>query len=84
MTHPSLFSRRDALKSTSAGFGYLAFSALSTMALVGFRDDDMEYACLGVDSENPTGANQIYERLGFAPEKRTMAFRKPTGTESGV
>ncbi len=32
MTSPQLFSRRDALKSTSAGFGYLAFSALSTMA----------------------------------------------------
>lgn len=32
MTDPSFFSRRDALKSTSAGFGYLAFSALSTLA----------------------------------------------------
>ena len=32
MTPSPLFSRRDALKSTSAGFGYLAFSALSTMA----------------------------------------------------
>jgi hypothetical protein len=28
----SLFSRRDALKSTVAGFGYLAFSGLSTLA----------------------------------------------------
>lgn len=52
-------------------------SALITRALLGFRADNMEYACLGVDSENPTGANQTYERLGFAPEKRTLAFRKP-------
>ncbi|MCB1229416.1 MAG: DUF1501 domain-containing protein, partial [Verrucomicrobiae bacterium] len=32
MNAPYTLSRRDALKSTSAGFGYLAFSALSTMA----------------------------------------------------
>ena len=54
------------------------------MALLGFREDGMEYACLGVDSENPTGANRIYERLGFVPEKRTMAFRKPTEASFGV
>jgi hypothetical protein len=29
---PTLFSRRDALKSTVAGFGYLAFAGLSTLA----------------------------------------------------
>ncbi len=32
MNAHSLFTRRDALKASSAGFGYLAFSALSTMA----------------------------------------------------
>ena len=32
MNPTPLFSRRSALQSTSAGFGYLAFSALSTMA----------------------------------------------------
>lgn len=32
MNAPLLFSRRDALKTSSAGFGYLAFSALSTIA----------------------------------------------------
>src|SRR5580658_4225387 len=30
--NPFLFSRRDALKNTVAGFGYLAFSGLSTLA----------------------------------------------------
>jgi hypothetical protein len=30
--NPILYSRRDALKSTVAGFGYLAFAGLSTMA----------------------------------------------------
>lgn len=51
-------------------------SALLTMALLAFRDDGMEFACLGVDAESPTGANRLYERLGFVPEKRWMAFRK--------
>jgi ribosomal protein S18 acetylase RimI-like enzyme len=51
-------------------------SALITMAMRSFRDDALEFAVLGVDSENPTGANRIYERLGFVPEKRMVAFRK--------
>jgi ribosomal protein S18 acetylase RimI-like enzyme len=51
-------------------------SALITMAIRGFRDQGLEFARLGVDSENPTGANQIYERLGFFPEERTMTFTK--------
>jgi hypothetical protein len=46
------------------------------MALLAFRDDGMDFACLGVDAESPTGANRLYERLGFVPEKRWMAFRK--------
>jgi ribosomal protein S18 acetylase RimI-like enzyme len=52
-------------------------SALITMAMLAFRTDGMEYAILGVDSENPTGANRIYERLGFVPERRMVSFRKP-------
>lgn len=52
-------------------------SALITVALHAFRDEGLQYACLGVDSESPTGANRIYERLGFVPEKRMITFRKP-------
>jgi ribosomal protein S18 acetylase RimI-like enzyme len=52
-------------------------SALITMALRAFREDGLEYAILGVDSENQTGANRLYERLGFVPERRMVAFRKP-------
>lgn len=52
-------------------------SALITMAIRGFRDQGLQFARLGVDSENPTGANAIYERLGFFPEERTMTFTKP-------
>ncbi|MEA3511586.1 MAG: GNAT family N-acetyltransferase, partial [Actinomycetota bacterium] len=48
-------------------------SALITMAMLAFRSDGMEYAILGVDSENRTGANRIYERLGFKAERRSIA-----------
>ncbi|MEA3510691.1 MAG: GNAT family N-acetyltransferase [Actinomycetota bacterium] len=51
-------------------------SALITMAMRAFRDDGMQYAILGVDSENETGANSVYERLGFEAERRSIAFRK--------
>jgi GNAT superfamily N-acetyltransferase len=51
-------------------------SALLTVAMLAFRSDGMGFACLGVDAESPTGANRLYERLGFVPEKRWMAFRK--------
>ena len=87
--YPHDFEDRGRTESWIEGVGTLQShrgsgiaSALITMALLGFREDGMEYACLGVDSENPTGANRIYERLGFAPEKRTMAFRKPIRASS--
>ena len=51
-------------------------SALITMAMHSFRDDGMQYAILGADSENETGANHLYERLGFEVERRNIAFRK--------
>ncbi len=54
-------------------------SALITMAMRSFRDDGMQYAILGVDSENGTGANHVYERLGFEVERRMISFRKPVG-----
>jgi ribosomal protein S18 acetylase RimI-like enzyme len=54
-------------------------SALITMAMRSFRDDGMQYAILGVDSENATGANRVYERLGFEVDRRGIAFRKPVG-----
>ncbi len=54
-------------------------SALITMALRDFKSDGMEYAVLGVDSESPTGANRLYERLGFVPEKRMITYRKSVG-----
>lgn len=41
------------------------------------REAGMDQAMLGVDSENPTGALQLYESLGFRTKDRGIAFRKP-------
>ena len=37
----------------------------------------MEEAWLGVDGTNPTGALQLYERLGFTVGRRWQAFGRP-------
>lgn len=39
--------------------------ALLTAAMAAFRADGMQYACLGVDTENPSGAHGLYARLGY-------------------
>lgn len=41
------------------------------------KDLGMEEAALGVDTENPSGALQLYEGMGFRTVKRFTAFRKP-------
>ena len=32
---------------------------------------------IGVDSENPSGAHRMYERLGFEVERREIVLLKP-------
>jgi mycothiol synthase len=51
-------------------------TALIVSALAGLRDAGMNEAMLGVDSENPTGALQLYESLGFAVHDRATTYRK--------
>jgi len=41
------------------------------------RAAGMEQAMLGVDSENPTGALQLYKSLGFVEKDRGATYRKP-------
>jgi mycothiol synthase len=41
------------------------------------RELGMEYAALGVDAENPTGALALYEGLGFRPHLKWINHRKP-------
>ena len=41
-----------------------------------FQAAGLEYAGLGVDAENPTGALGLYESLGFKPYMRNITFHK--------
>ena len=52
-------------------------SALLCQSMRAFKAEGLDYATLGVDTENLTGALRLYERVGFAPVKRFIAFAKP-------
>jgi ribosomal protein S18 acetylase RimI-like enzyme len=41
-----------------------------------FKAAGFEYATLGVDTENTSGALAIYERLGFASVCRNLMYEK--------
>ncbi|WP_051478281.1 GNAT family N-acetyltransferase [Arthrobacter sp. H5] len=50
--------------------------ALLAEAMRRFKADGIEHAGLGVDTENPSGALGLYERLGYTPTQRSMAYEK--------
>ncbi|HEX7171503.1 MAG TPA: GNAT family N-acetyltransferase [Candidatus Limnocylindria bacterium] len=52
-------------------------SALIGRSLTLLRDRGMTSAILGVDADNPTGANALYEAAGFEVHDRYVALRKP-------
>ena len=51
--------------------------ALLARSLCAARDAGFTSASLGVDSNSPTGANDLYASLGFVPERTFTAYRKP-------
>ncbi|NQV05344.1 GNAT family N-acetyltransferase [bacterium] len=51
-------------------------SALIERAMEEYRRVGMEYAVIGVDADNPTGAVSVYRRLGFVPEKTSVTYMK--------
>jgi ribosomal protein S18 acetylase RimI-like enzyme len=57
-------------------------SALMMLAMREFASMGMEFAVLGVDSENPTGAYGVYQALGFVPDRRMIAYIKDVSDES--
>ena len=50
--------------------------ALLTRSIKMFQEMGMEETCLGVDTENPNGALQLYESVGYKEHKRSMNYRK--------
>jgi mycothiol synthase len=51
--------------------------ALLASSLVAARDEAFSSAGLGVDTDSPTGATDLYRSLGFVPEQTFIAWRKP-------
>ena len=51
-------------------------SALLCASMHAFKAAGLDDAALGVDTENPTGALRLYERLGFTQVKRFITFDK--------
>lgn len=56
----------------------LVAQSLRTLAAAGMTE-----SMLGVDSENPTGAVQLYEDCGFRVVKRNVIYRKGLALEAG-
>lgn len=54
----------------------LARSLLAS-SLASAREAGFTSAGLGVDTDSPTGATDLYRSLGFAPEQTIIAWRKP-------
>jgi ribosomal protein S18 acetylase RimI-like enzyme len=50
--------------------------ALLTRSLQMFKDMGMDHAALGVDTQNLTGALNLYEGVGFQVEKKHTDYRK--------
>jgi ribosomal protein S18 acetylase RimI-like enzyme len=51
-------------------------SALIAASLHAFKGAGFTHSALGVDSENPTGANQVYERLGYRTIHRSVTCQR--------
>ncbi|MFM8506149.1 MAG: GNAT family N-acetyltransferase, partial [Actinomycetota bacterium] len=49
---------------------------LITTALAKYREEGMDFAALGVDSANPTGAYRLYESLGFRPWRESVTYQR--------
>ena len=51
-------------------------TALLCAAMHAFKAEDLQYAMLHVDAENPTGALRVYEQVGFNPVRRYVQYQK--------
>ncbi|HEX7195696.1 MAG TPA: GNAT family N-acetyltransferase, partial [Candidatus Limnocylindria bacterium] len=51
--------------------------ALLAGSLVAAREAGFTSASLGVDTDSPTGATDLYRSLGFEPERSFTVWRKP-------
>lgn len=54
-------------------------TSLLTTAIARYRSEGLDFAALGVDSDNPTGAYRLYESVGFAPWRHTVTYQRVIG-----
>jgi GNAT superfamily N-acetyltransferase len=54
-------------------------TALLVRSMTTFAAAGLEAATLGVDTENPTGAVGVYERVGFVAIRRSVRLQRPFG-----
>lgn len=66
----------DLVGVTRAFRGRRIAPALLAHALAAIRDEGLEGAVLDVDTESPTGAHSLYERVGFSEAARSINFTK--------
>jgi ribosomal protein S18 acetylase RimI-like enzyme len=52
-------------------------SALLSKSMNMFKDMGITQTALGVDTENPSGALRVYERMGYKPVAKSTNYRKP-------
>jgi len=52
-------------------------SALVTLSMAALRDHGVSEAALTADTENPSGALKLYEKLGFRVHAMYVVYRKP-------
>lgn len=58
-------------------------AAMIAVAMQRMASDDIERVALGVDSANPTGAHELYRRLGFEPWTRYVTRERWLRTAPG-
>ena len=51
-------------------------TALLCASMHAFKAEGLQHAMLGVDTENPSGALRVYERVGFRPVKSFIQYQK--------
>ena len=51
--------------------------SLIVQSLYAIKERGMTEAALGVDTDNPQGALQLYQSVGFKPDKQFSAYQKP-------
>ena len=66
----------DNIGTLAAWRGRGVATQLITTALATYREEGMQFAALGVDSANPTGAYRLYESLGFESWREFVTYQR--------